>query len=201
MKLLAIMGSYRKGKTIDTLIDRAIEGAKSVKPDLEAEKIVLIDHKIEYCRNCMACKKALPEKAYAHCVIDDDMRAVYPKIYEADCYLFGTPVNMGHETAIMKAFLERVCWIFARPGNRPIKGCPEPRSSRKKRTGLIVSSGLVPPLFSIFCDNATPLIGGFCSYALNAPIVDKFYAGAISKVGAEHYTGRAVQLGKKLVSG
>jgi len=27
MNILAIMGSYRKGKTIDTLMDKAIEGA------------------------------------------------------------------------------------------------------------------------------------------------------------------------------
>ena len=49
MKLAAIMGSYRKGKTIDTLLDRAIEGVKNADPEAEIEKIILIDRDIEYC--------------------------------------------------------------------------------------------------------------------------------------------------------
>ena len=43
------MGSYRKGKTIDTLLDRAIEGVKNADPEAEIEKIILIDRDIEYC--------------------------------------------------------------------------------------------------------------------------------------------------------
>ena len=35
------MGSYRKGKTIDTLVDRAIEGAKS-NAGVHVGKVVLI---------------------------------------------------------------------------------------------------------------------------------------------------------------
>jgi len=42
MNIPAIMGSYRKGKTIDTLVDRAIEGAKS-KVGVDVNKVVLVD--------------------------------------------------------------------------------------------------------------------------------------------------------------
>jgi len=42
MKLLAIVGSYRKGKTIDSLIDSAIEGAKANNDTVEKEKIYLV---------------------------------------------------------------------------------------------------------------------------------------------------------------
>jgi len=46
MKVVAVMGSYRKGKTIDTLVDRAIEGVKSVDAQAGIEKITLVDRDI-----------------------------------------------------------------------------------------------------------------------------------------------------------
>ena len=33
MNILAVMGSPRKGKSTDTLVDKAIEGVKSKEPD------------------------------------------------------------------------------------------------------------------------------------------------------------------------
>ena len=45
MKILAIVGSYRKGKTIDTLVDRAIAGAES-HPGVQVDKIVLMDNEV-----------------------------------------------------------------------------------------------------------------------------------------------------------
>ena len=49
LKVLAICGSYRKGKTIDTLIDKAIDGMKDVDSSIEIEKICLIKKNIKYC--------------------------------------------------------------------------------------------------------------------------------------------------------
>jgi multimeric flavodoxin WrbA len=48
MNLLAIVGSPRKGKTTDTLVDRAIEGAKSKDPHCNIKKINLIEHDIKF---------------------------------------------------------------------------------------------------------------------------------------------------------
>ena len=39
MLIVAINGSYRKGRTNDTLVDRAIEGVRSVDPEAEVKKI------------------------------------------------------------------------------------------------------------------------------------------------------------------
>ena len=109
MKVVASMGSYRKGKTIDTLMDKAIEGVKEGCNAAQVEKICLIDRDIQYGRNCVVCRKDDPAKAIARCPIDDDMQEIYPLLDEADAYLFGTPVNMGAVTAVMKTFLERIC--------------------------------------------------------------------------------------------
>jgi multimeric flavodoxin WrbA len=199
MKILAIMGSYRQGKTIDTLVDRAIAGAESA-PGVHVEKVVLVDKNIEYCRNCMACRNDDASKSRARCVIDDDMQDIYPLIEEADGYIFGTPVNMGHVTAVTKTFLERICWVFARPGKKPIPGCPTPRSTQEKKLVVIVSSGIVPPFMRRFCDDATSLIQVTARDSLNARLVGSLYAGAVEKRGIERYAEKAFALGKRLTA-
>ena len=201
MYILAIMGSYRKGKTIDTLMDKAIDGAKANnKGNIKVDKLYLIDKNIKYCKNCMVCRKDDKNKNVANCVISDDMEEIYPMIEKADAFIFGTPVNMGAATAIMKTFLERICWVFAKPGKRPIRGCPTPRRTRRKRAIIIVSSGLIPPLFRRWCDDATPLIKSLCVSNLNAKVMGSLYAGAVEKRGVDAYFDKAYKLGKKLIS-
>lgn len=199
MKLVAIMGSYRKGHTVDTLLDRAIAGVMEAQPDARVDKIVLIDRHVEYCRNCMVCRSDDPSKSIATCVIQDDMQAIYPLLDQADGYLIGTPINIGHETAILKAFMERCCYVLSRPGNYPLKGCPTPRTLKKQKKAIaILSTGSVPPLLRLFCDDATKLIKGFCSDILGARLVSSLYAGAVEKRGVEVYAAKAYQLGRKL---
>ena len=173
MKILAIMGSYRKGKTIDTLIDKAIEGAKAYNSEVEVEKVSLIDLNIKFCMGCMTCFKDDPSKEMAKCAISDDMNTLNPKILEAEGYIFGTPVFMAHETAIMKQFLERICWIFAKPAQ---------------------------PRWKKFCDDATPLIKETIGDSLNAKVIGTLYAGAVMKYGVERYKDQAYDLGIKLAS-
>lgn len=204
MKILAIMGSYRKGKTIDTLIDKAIEGAKANNSEVEIEKITLVDQKIEFCMGCMTCFKDDLSKEMAKCVIRDDMDSLNPKILEAEGYIFGTPVFMAHETAIMKQFLERICWIFGKPAQKRRKvvipkQCPEPRSNQKKKAIIITSSGIIKPRWKKFCDDATPLIKETIGDSLNAKVVGTMYAGAVMKYGVEKYYNQAYELGKKLI--
>lgn len=198
MHIVAIMGSYRKGRTIDTLLDQAIAGAMAAQPDASVDKIVLVDRHIEYCRNCMTCRNDDPSKSIATCVIQDDMQSIYPLLNQADAYIFGTPINIGHETAIMKTFLERVCYVLAKPGKYPLEGCPTPRTTKKKKAIAIMSSGVVPPLLRMFCDSATTLIKEFCGCILNARLVGSMYAGAVEKRGVDVYAAKAYQLGRKL---
>ena len=50
MNLLAINGSPRKGKSTETLIDKAIEGVKFKSPNCKVKKIHLIEHDIRMIR-------------------------------------------------------------------------------------------------------------------------------------------------------
>lgn len=200
MKVLAICGSYRKHKTIDTLIDKAIEGIKSVNPDLEIEKVYLIDKKIEYCRGCMFCFHVDPKKEVGECVIKDDMQELSQKLNQANGYIFATPIFDGTVTAIMKTFIERFSFCLSKPGNHPIKGCPTPRTKLKKFAIILLSSALIPPVFRMFCDDATKLFKECLPCMLNSKIVGSLYAGSvgIKNTNCDRYLNKAFSLGKKL---
>jgi len=108
---------------------------------------------------------------------------------------------MGYATAIMMTFLERICWTFAKPEGRilTIQGCPVPRSDKSRKSIIIVTSGIVPPLFRRFCDDATALIRQTAKDSLNAVTVGTLYAGDIEHRGVDPYLDRAYGLGRKLV--
>ncbi len=49
IKVVGIVGSYRKGKTIDSAVSAVLEGAQA--KGAETKKIYLIDEHIEFCTN------------------------------------------------------------------------------------------------------------------------------------------------------
>lgn len=147
----------------------------------------------------MVCRNDDPTKEIARCAIADDMQKIYPMINEADGYIFATPINHGTVTAIMKTFIERTSWTLARPGKFPIKGCPEPRTKRKKKAIIILSTGIVPFILRRFCDDATSLIKSNSKYCFNAKVVGTLYAGAVEKKGVSIYLDKAYKFGRKLV--
>jgi multimeric flavodoxin WrbA len=201
MKVLAINSSARKGKTTDTLIDQAIEGLLSKNPDAEVKKIYLMDKNIEYCRNCLTCRDSKEKGPRAKCIIRDDMDEIGQDLLDCDAVIFGTPIHMGFATAPMMTFAERVCWTFAKPEGREltVTGCPIPRSTEKKRkTVIIATNAIIPPIFRRFCDQATALLKDMSQCGLNAKVVGDLYAGAIEKRGLDVYMDKARALGARL---
>ena len=201
MNLLAIVGSPRKGKATDTLVDRAIEGGKSKSANCNVKKLHLADHDIQFCQNCLACRDSKSKNPVANCTIRDDMDDIRGDVLKSDSIIFGTPVHMGYATAIMMVFLERICWTFAKPEGKSLSiyGCPIPRSKKARKSIIIVTSGIVPPLLRRFCDEATPLIRQTAKDSLNAKTVGTLYAGDIEHRGVDYYLDSAFKLGRKLV--
>jgi len=201
MNLLAIVASPRKGKATDTLVDKAIEGVKFNSPKCNAKKLHLIDHDIQFCKNCLSCRDSKTNDPVGKCSIRDDMDHIREDVLKSDSLIFGTPVHMGYATAIMMTFLERICWTFAKPEGKilTVNRCPVPRSNKKRKAIIIVISGIVPPLYRSFCDDATKLIKQTVKDSLNAKTVGNMYAGDIEHRGVDYYLERAFDLGKKLV--
>ncbi len=201
MILLAIVGSPRKGKSTDTLVDQAIEGAKANAPDVRVKKIHLMDYEIKFCTNCLACRDSKTTGPVARCSIRDDMDTIREDLLRADTMIFGTPVHMGYATGVMMTFLERVCWTFAKPERSflTVKGCPRPRSDKRRKAVTIVTSGIVPPLYQKFCNWASGQIKTVVKDSLNGKIVGQMYAGDIEHRGVAHYRHKAFTLGQRLV--
>ncbi len=201
MNLVAIVGSTRKGKSTDTLVDKAIEGFRARAGDSNVRKIYLMDYDIQFCRNCLACRDSKTEGPIAACAIRDDMEQLKEAVLDSDVLIFGTPVHMGYATAVMMTFLERICWTFGKPGRKvfTVKGCPLPRTSRKRKAAIIVTSGIVPPVYRRFCDWASKQINGVVVDSLNGKIVGNLYAGDIEHRGVESYLDKAYALGLKLL--
>ena len=202
MNLLAIVGSPRKGKATDVLVDKTIDGVQSSEMNCHVTKVRLSDYNIQFCKNCLACRESKTQEPVARCSIRDDMDQINADILTSDVLILGTPVHMGSVTAVMMTFLERICWTFAMPERKifTVSGCPCPRSTKKRKAVIIVASGVVPPLYRRFCDQATPLIRQTLQDSLNAKTVGDMYAGDIEHRGVEYYFDRAFKLGKQLVS-
>lgn len=200
MNLLAVVGACNKGGSTDALVDSAIEGVKSKSPGCNVTRINLMEHDIGFCTNCLSCMKSKTTEPRARCTIRDGMDAISEAILESDRLIFGTPVHMGFATGVMTTFLERICWTFAKPARNilTVKGCPAPRSDKKRKSVIIVTSGCIPPLYRKLCDQATPLIKGVARDSLNSRTVGDMYAGDLWHRGVDHYMKKAFILGRKL---
>lgn len=200
MNVLAIVGSPRTAKATDTLVDKAMEGAKTANPNCIVKKVHLADHDIRFCRNCLVCRDRKTDDPLSECTIRDDMDDILQDVLAADALILGSPVHMGYPPALMMAFLERICWTFAKPEGRELAvvGCPVPRSDKKRRAIIIVTSGIVPPLLRRFCDAVTPVIKRTLRDSLNATTVGDMYAGDIEHRGVARYLDKAFRLGERL---
>ena len=105
MKLMAIIGSPRKGGNTELLVDKVVEGCKS-KAAVAVEKIVITDKNIQQCNGCLTC--TFPPPGTGKCVLRDDMDELLEQIKASDAFIFGTPNHMRTVTAPMLNFLARM---------------------------------------------------------------------------------------------
>jgi multimeric flavodoxin WrbA len=97
MKIMAFVGSPRKGSNVDTLIDKVIEGAKS-KIDAEVEKIYLYEANIKNCTGCLACTAF---RGGQDCPLKDDMASILQRMIKADMLIFGSPNHVHSMSAAL----------------------------------------------------------------------------------------------------
>ncbi|MCD4652792.1 NAD(P)H-dependent oxidoreductase [bacterium] len=142
IKLIAVVGSYRKGGIIDTTIDEILSSAR--EEGAATDKIYLIDKHIEFCTNCRMCTQ---QKGFERgkCIIEDDMNGILDELQDADVIILGSPMNFGTVTAIMKKFIERlVCFAYWPWG----KIAPKKRAHKKTKYAVIVVSSAAPSLLA-----------------------------------------------------
>jgi NAD(P)H-dependent FMN reductase len=89
VKVLAVVGSPRKGGLSSGLSDRALEGAEEA--GAQTEKIFLSDFEMEACQDCveLACYDD------QHCSFPDEYEEVSERMDAADALVIATPVYWG----------------------------------------------------------------------------------------------------------
>lgn len=105
MKILAIMGSHRKGRNTELALDTFLSG---LPESAEIEKVYLLGKDIKVCAACSYC-----EKHYGECVYDDDMTLLYQQFKKADAVVFASPVYFNSVSTLMKIMVDRIQMIFA----------------------------------------------------------------------------------------
>ena len=106
MKVVALVGSPRKGGNTDILLQKALEGAKD--QGAQTQIFYLNDLHIRGCQACYTCKKT------GECAVEDDLTQVYQALNEADGVILGSPIYFGRFTAQTALFMDRL-YAYLRP--------------------------------------------------------------------------------------
>jgi multimeric flavodoxin WrbA len=109
MEVLAINGSPRKQWNTATLLNKALEGAKSQGADTELIHLYELDFK--GCTSCFACKKKDGE-SYGKCAYTDELTPLLERIEKVDALILGSPIYLGSVTGMMRCCMERLIYPY-----------------------------------------------------------------------------------------
>ena len=155
MKILAISCSPRSNGNTVAILERALQGARDEKADVELYSVS--GKTIQPCDGCRSCANT------GQCHITDDTQELYDKIVKADGIIFGTPIYFYGMTAQAKAVMDRTIAL-----NKP------ERSLASKEGGVVAvcgSLGLVDALkdFSFYMMTRRMLPAGHVSAYAGSP--------------------------------
>ncbi len=187
-KILLVMGSPRKEGNSANLAKQVVAGAKA--SGVEVESFYLHGMNIQPCSACESCRK----ETERGCVIDDDMRALYPKLRHADALVIASPIYWFTVSAQTKIFMDR--W-YALGGPQE-----DYAAFAGKRIGIVLTYADADPFVSGAVNALRTFQDAF--HYVGAEIVGMIY-GSASEAG-EIRTDRdlmekAYELGKRLASG
>lgn len=109
MKILAIIGSPRKGNTSRTV--KKIEENHKKITDCDYEYIFLKDLNLSPCRGCFLCIS----KGETYCPLKDDKDSLVRKIESSDAVILSSPNYGANVSGLMKNFIDRIAYIGHRP--------------------------------------------------------------------------------------
>jgi hypothetical protein len=100
INVLAFSGSPRRGGNSETLLDWVLDAMKQ-DPDVQIEKIPVVDANINPCKGCNACE------VLNYCVQKDGMVSIHDKIVAADIVIFASPIFCMGVSSQGKALIDR----------------------------------------------------------------------------------------------
>ena len=107
-KIIVIDGGPRKTMNTAQMLQRFVEGAKSVSEQIEVMTVRLYELDYKGCMSCMACK--VKGRASNVCKFKDALTPILEEIAQADGLVMGSPIYFGDVTGQMRTFLERLAF-------------------------------------------------------------------------------------------
>jgi multimeric flavodoxin WrbA len=185
-KIIILQGSPRKNGNCAALTEKLREGA--AEKNASVEEFYLQGMDIKTCSACDACRKDLA----SDCIINDDMKPLYPKLREADAIVFASPIYWFTISAQTKLVIDRCYALLGANGEKALSG---------KDFGVILTYGDADP-FKAGTVNALRTFQDMINY-LGANIVGMVY-GTAYKAGEiksnKSVMENAYKLGKKIAA-
>jgi multimeric flavodoxin WrbA len=103
-KITLIVGSPRKNKSSNFLIDRAIEGIRTVNEEFNINKIYITDYKITPCNGCDKCIRPPNDCPLAE---NDDTKKLEDIIIGSSALIISAPNYFGSVSSQIKVFIDR----------------------------------------------------------------------------------------------
>lgn len=169
-KVLALMGSPRKNKHTNRLLDYLLEGIESLNYDIE--KICLRDLDIHPCTGCDHCGRT------GNCILKDDMTEVYEAFDNSDIVIFAAPLYFNSINGMAKNVIDRCQKYYS------IKYSLGQNYKRdENRRGLFLSVGGAPYTHNQF-DGTLPVMDFFFK-AINVNYIGNYLVSNTDRVSIE----------------
>ena len=107
-KVISIMGSPRKNKNTDMLLDTFTNGV--LENEYSVKKVYLREKKISPCVACGYCEKT------GECIIKDDMNEIYTLFDEGDIFVIASPLYFNTVSSLTKIMIDRCQKYFSQIG-------------------------------------------------------------------------------------
>lgn len=185
-EVVIVIGSPRQKGNSAALALKAAEGVRRAGGEPQVYRLADMD--IRPCRACDTCQR----KKNWSCVINDDMRLLYPALRKARGLVIASPVYWFTVTAQTKMFMDRL-YAFSGPRGHGLKG---------KKVGVLLVYGDADP-FSSGGVNALRMFQDAFRY-IGAVVAGMVYgsANAPGEIAENKALMReAVELGRKVAGG
>jgi len=194
-RVVAIVGSYRKGGTTERAVEAVLEGART--GGAITQTIRLTDRPLEFCTNCRQCTQDAGD-IRVKCSQRDGLEQILSAVDAADAIVLASPVNYYNVTAIFRRFQERLLgyayWPWGQNG-------PILRDKRQPRKAVLVASAGMPGFLIPLATGAARALS-ITARVLGAKPVGKLWIGLAA--GEQHHElskrtlGRARKMGLRL---
>lgn len=185
MKLVALVGSPRKGGNTDTLLQKVAEGFAAEGG--ETQRFYLNELNLRGCQGCNACKQT------GQCVVKDDTAEIFKAINAADAVVIGSPIYFGRFSAQLALVMDRL-YAYLKPDFTS-------SLAPGKTYGLVFAQNQPDPELYAGCINATAQVMGRVGFEAGPkPLVGGGLGPADAALHNEQYLQQALALGKELAA-